>query len=85
MEHLLKFKTRNNSNPKGKPKVYFTCHPEDYDATFIRISDQLLKKQNCAIFFHEPELVLVEDELKDALSQMQLVVIPITTRFLEKR
>ena len=82
MEPILKYKTRNNSNPKGKPRVYFACHPEDFEMTFNRISDQILQKQNCTIYFHESSLVLQEDELKDALSQMQLVVIPITTKFL---
>lgn len=27
----LKFKTRNNTNPQGKPRVYFCCHNEDFE------------------------------------------------------
>jgi len=82
MEHLLKYKTRNDSNPKGKPRVYFACHPDDYETTFERISNQILMKQNCVIYYSESNQGLKEDELKDAILQMQLVVIPITAKFL---
>lgn len=30
----LKYKTRGDSNPQGKPRVYFCCHPEDINKYF---------------------------------------------------
>ena len=27
----LKFKTRGESAPNRKPKVYFSCHPDDFE------------------------------------------------------
>ena len=49
----LQYKTRGDSNPKGKPKVYFCCHPEDFDKYFEKISQELLAEQNCAIWYLE--------------------------------
>ena len=43
-------KTRGDSNPQGKPKVYFTGHPRDVETYFEIISDMILKTHDCAIF-----------------------------------
>lgn len=78
----IRYKTRKNSNPKGKARVYFTCHKEDFNEYFDAISDEILKKQNCAVYYYTPEDQVEEEDLLNNLSQMQLVVIPITTKFL---
>ena len=46
----LKYKTRNNTSPQGKPRVYFCCHPEDFDKFFDGVSEEILAKQNCAVW-----------------------------------
>lgn len=76
----LKFKTRGASSPSGKPRVYFASHPDDAHL-FDEISNEILKKQNCVIFYCNDEIVDNED-LKMHLSQMQLFVVPITETFL---
>ena len=43
-------KTRGNSSPQGKPRVFFCCHPADFSAYFAEITDEVLALQNCAIF-----------------------------------
>ena len=80
----LKYKTRNNSSPQGKAKVYFCCAEKDY-ALLDEISKEILEKQNCAIFYLEKNTVLSSEDEKDLLfqlSQMQLVVCPVTSNFL---
>ena len=47
----LKYKTRVNSDPKGKPRLYFCCSFEDFDKYFESVSDEILSKQNCAIWY----------------------------------
>ena len=42
----LSFKTRNNTSPQGKPRVYFACHEDDFDIYFEEITDTILKKQS---------------------------------------
>ena len=63
-------------------RVYFTSHPADHAQHFERISGDILKVQRCAVFYN-----LDEGEYEDAetdLSQMNLFVIPVTTRLLTK-
>ena len=79
----LQYKTRGNSSPQGKPRVYFSCHPADFELYFQSISEEILEKQNCAIWYDtEPEAEYDSESFKLSLSQMQLFVIPVTTRFL---
>lgn len=78
----LKYKTRGNTDPKGKPRVYFCCHPADFDQYFDAVSDDILAKQNCAIWFLNSETAVRDDDFFLALKQMQLVVMPITTNLL---
>lgn len=79
----LSAKTRGNSSPQEKPRVYFSCHPEDFGAYFEVLSEEILKTQNCAIWY-ESEWDESEDHvaLESQLSQMQLFVVPITTNYL---
>ena len=77
----LKYKTRDNSSPQGKPRVYFCCHPEDFNKYFESISDEILAEQNCAIWYTDEAVVHNEDFFVD-LKQMQLFVMPVTTNLL---
>ena len=81
----FQFKTRGQQNPQGKQKVYFTCHPQDFEMYFETIAGEILDRQDCAVFFLTPNTTPeeVEDyELK--LGEMQLFVVPVTTRLLTK-
>lgn len=79
----LYYKTRGNRSPQGKPRVYFCCHPADFDRCFTPISDEILAKQDCSIWYDaEPETAYDNEEFRMDLGQMQLFVVPVTTRFL---
>ena len=78
----IHYKTRGMSNPQGKSRVYFTCHPEDFGKFFDTISDEILELHDCAIYYYEPyNKTNVHDTIQE-ISQMQLFVIPITSNFL---
>ncbi len=77
----LQYKTRNMSNPKGKPRVYFTCHSEDFDAFFPSVSTELLSICDCAVWYASKEEQRSEDFLEE-LGYMQLFVIPVTEKLL---
>ena len=47
--HYLSYRTRNQTNPVGKPRVYFCCHPADQARFLEPICAEILKKQDCAI------------------------------------
>lgn len=81
----LTYRTRENFPPQGLPKVLFTAHPSDYVPCLPRISDEILHLQNCAIYYDEtPTAPWDVQELEAMLSGMQLLVIPVTARFLRE-
>ena len=81
----FQFRTRGQQSPQGKQRVYFTCHPDDFEKYFEEIIKEILERQDCAVFFLEPNTQPkdVEDyELR--LREMQLFVVPVTTKLLTK-
>ena len=79
----LKVRTKGNANPKGKPRVYFTCHQDDYEKAFEKICNDIFKTHDCAIFYTENMADEYEDENWETdLNQMNLFVIPVTFRLL---
>ena len=72
-------KTIGNASPQGKPRVYFTCHPQDVRDTLDKIVEDLLNAQDCAVCYTEN---MEEDAVLEDLTQMNLFVVPVTLRFL---
>ena len=82
--HGLKYKTIGNVFPKGKPRIYFCCHPDDFDKYFEPITKELLFHQpNAAIWFYDPADGIPEGaDFLSNLSIMHLFVVPVTGKFL---
>ena len=79
----LSYRTIADERPQGKPNVYFSCHPEDFGRYFEEYATKILKIQSCAIWYEaEPEADYDKDDLELNLSQMQLFVMPVTTKLL---
>lgn len=71
--------TRNNSNPKGKPKVYFTCHPKDFKRYLEILCEDIFEIHDCAIYYTEDMTVELSDKNSFVvLERMNLFVIPVT-------
>ena len=81
----LKHKTRGNSETSGKPRVYFTCHPDNFEHAFGILSEDILQFSNCSIWYDPaPGEPYDEEELEAILNEMQLVVIAVTSVFLHE-
>ena len=79
----LAYKTRGQSSPQGKPRVFFCCHPEDFQPFFQEIAANILKMQNCAIWYFTDQQATPDDEqMETDLGQMQLFVVPVTAKLL---
>ncbi|MBQ7547834.1 MAG: tetratricopeptide repeat protein [Clostridia bacterium] len=73
------WKTRGNASPTGKPRVYFTCHPADFDRTFEKICTDIFASHDCAIYYTEDMASPIPDENRETdLGRMNLFVIPVT-------
>ena len=82
LQYHLKYKTRGASSPQGKPRVYFCCHPKDFERFFEGISNEILEQQNCAVWYAEDVNTPRDADFLDDLTQMQLFVMPVTTELL---
>ena len=78
----LRVRTRGESSPAGKPKVYFCCHPGDFAESFDGICNAILGLQNCAIYYKDNPSEATDEELLFDLGQMNLFVVPVTARLL---
>ena len=79
----FRLKAKNERDIKDKPRVYFTCHPDDLDTYFERVCHDLFATQDCAIFYTEDmSEPLTEENLSLDLYRMNLVVAPVTLRLL---
>ena len=79
------YKTRGNSSPERKPRVYFTCHPEDFEKYFEKICEDIFKTHDCAIYYTENMTEEIEERYKESdLGQMNLFVMPVTFRLLSR-
>ena len=78
-------RTKGNADPKGKPRVYFTCHPEDFDKYFDKICEDIFKTHDCAIFYTEDMSAVIEEQDKATdLESNNLFTIPVTFRLLSQ-
>ena len=81
----LDFRTPEMGDPRGKPKVYFSCHPADREAYFEALTDDILAHSSCAVWYDtEPEAAYDREELLGILGDMQLMVFGVTQRFLRQ-
>lgn len=79
----LTYKTRGDSSPQGKARVYFSGHPMDLERYLEPICRQLFQSQDCAVYYdEEPEQPGDWQQYRHELEQMQLFVVPVTSRFL---
>ena len=78
----LKIKTRTNTDPFGKPKVYFAAHPRDFSKYFSDISELIFEYSDCVIFYKDTELDYSDMEHLSDVEEMQLVVAPISSKLL---
>ena len=76
MTHLV-CKTRGNSSPIGKRKVYFCCHSDDFDKYYNKICDDIWASHDCAIYYLDGNIKDMA-EFEFDLCSMNLFVVPVT-------
>ena len=79
----ISLKVKNENNIAGKPRVYFTSHPEDFDRYFERVAEDILALQDAAIYYTaDMTEELSEENLELDLGRANLVVVPVTLKLL---
>ena len=81
----FKVRTKGNSSPNGKPRVYFTCHPDDFDSYFDKICEDIFKTHDPAIYYTEDMTeALDETNINIDLARMNLFLVPVTFRLMSE-
>ena len=79
----LKCKTPGGESPNGKSRVFFTCHPADFERSFEKICADIFAVQNCAIFYTpDMEYHIPQEDRELDIAAMNLVVIPVSLKLL---
>lgn len=79
----FKVRTRDKTNPKGKPRVYFTCHFDDFKAYFDKICSDIFATHDVAIYYTEDmREPLDQANIEVDLGEMNLFVVPVSLRLL---
>ncbi|MBR0404046.1 MAG: tetratricopeptide repeat protein [Eggerthellaceae bacterium] len=47
----FEYKTREMDDPRGRPKVFFSCHPSDFSEAFDLVVEDVLEQANCVIWY----------------------------------
>ena len=82
----LSVKTKGNVRPEGNPRVYFTCHPQDFERSFDKICEDIFMSHDCAIYYTPDMESLVEDENWETdLGRMNLFVVPVSFKLLTQK
>lgn len=85
-ENILKCTTKGNSSPNGKPRIYFTCHPDDFSKYFDKICDDIFKTHDPAIYYTPDMTAKFDEESKETdLGRSNLFVIPVTYNLLTEK
>ena len=80
---VFNVETKNKVNIEKKPRVYFTCHPDDFERYFKKVCDDIFKTHDCAIYYTEDMTeIIAEDEKQVDLGRNNLFVVPVTFKLL---
>ena len=83
----LQYRLPIGTDPRGRQKIYFCCHPDDFDTYFdVICKDIFAKEENCVIFYEsDSDEDYDREELLFQLEEMQLFVVPVTEKLLTKK
>ena len=76
-------KLRSKGYAKGLPRVFFTCHPDDFERSFDWVCGALDEAVKCAVYYPEDmALPLTEEQQETDLTQMNLFIVPVSIKTL---
>ena len=77
------WRTKGNAKPGNRPRVYFTCHPEDQEQALERICQDLFRHHDCAVYYtQDMTQPILEEDMATDLGRMNLFVVPVSMKLL---
>ena len=78
----LRYSSQNNIQITKKPKAYFACHPDDFSKYKDVIANDILKHNDCVVYYYEPYAAINEDTKTFDFSSIKVFVFAVTKKFL---
>ncbi len=76
-------RTKGNSSPRDKRRVYFTCHPDDFEKYFDKVCEDIFASHDCAVYYTEDMNEAIEEKnLETDLESNNMFVISVTFKLL---
>lgn len=81
----IKVQAKNQVDLDRKSRVWFTCHPDDFEKHFQKICDDLFKTHDCAIYYTaDPNAPIAEKDRDTDLGRNNLFVVPVSFSLLKE-
>ena len=82
---MFQFISRSGNLTEMMPRLYVSCHPDDFADYFDSVCNAVFNSQDCAVFYTDNMNADLggENALKD-LESMNLYVIPVTYKLIKK-
>ena len=80
---VIKVRTKNKVDIDKKPRVFFTCHQDDFEKYFDKACNDIFKSHDCAVYYTKDMTEIIADEDKETyLGRNNLFVIPVSLKLL---
>ena len=80
---VIKVNPKNQTEIEKKPRVYFTCHPDDFATCFMVVCDYIFATHDCAVYYTEDMTEsMAEEDKKLDIGRNILLVVPVTRKLL---
>lgn len=74
---------KDGSTSQNKSRVYFTCHPDDFDRYFDQLCDDIFAICDCAIYYTaDMDAALNKTNIEFDIPLMNIIILPVTKRLL---
>ena len=80
---IYKYRTKGSSQPNGKHRVYFTCHPHDFKY-FDQICEDIFATCDCAVYYTEDMAAAYDGDRDIDMGEINLFIVPVTFTFLSR-
>ena len=79
----IKVETKNKVDIGKKPRVFFTCHPDDPEKYLGKIREDIFRTHDSAIYY-TPDMneVIAEEDKETDIGRSNLLVVPVTFKLL---
>ena len=80
---IIQVKAKNEIEISKKSRVWFTCHPADFDRCFEKVCQDLFATHDCAVYYTPDMTEVIAPEMQETdMGRNNLFVVPVTLKLM---